>query len=479
MLSEMARYPGYVPILAEILASTDVHVAVRHMAGVLVKQLVTRNWDKGDDDEEDDDDDGEAGGYFEDPEDAKAAARLASQAELTAEHKQYEDARRQALKLEIRIPDDDKAKIKELLPSVLGDSSSAIRGAAAAAVAAIASLEFPDRWEDVLPGLVGAIVQRENPLLVRGAIRCLALFAEDIIDHRLVDVIKELYPALISVFSPAEDGTLYPASTRARALELIATTLYSLTIVEDVNSEAFEAEFTEAISETLEPMMELLSAILQQPLPSSDEEFSVDEAMFNVRAGAAEVITKLLKYFPGVMRPHAKQLLSLILPAMEAAVPMYLRFVIFNDDPTVSDLDEDSNIIGLSSFIAQCTAFISHLADEKAREGKCLPPHLPVVMRCMLASLMMTSQDVDAFKNDLNAFVIAEDSGDDDTVCCETNGAVLNSTYCAPYFFFLFLYHNNPMSRLHRNPLTHSPHLSAHSHGIAGPRLLWRRGHER
>jgi hypothetical protein len=56
------------------------------------------------------------------------------------------------------------------------------------AVAGIAKWDVPAAWPELLGQLVGAIAGRRDPRAVHGAVRCLAMFVDELDDAQVVQV---------------------------------------------------------------------------------------------------------------------------------------------------------------------------------------------------------------------------------------------------------------------------------------------------
>jgi hypothetical protein len=133
------RLAGYGVVLATLLAEESLDLQPRQFCGVMLRQFVEVHWDPTAD-------------GFEEPE----------------------------------IPEGDRAVLKKNLPSLLANKQSKIRTAAAQIMKAIAKADFPDRWPELLPGLISAL-RSDNPFLVQGALRTVELIAES-----TVEVVSEL-----------------------------------------------------------------------------------------------------------------------------------------------------------------------------------------------------------------------------------------------------------------------------------------------
>lgn len=105
--------PGYGVALARIILAKELPDGTRHLAAVLLKQLIKEHW-------------------------------------------QDETA---------TISQEDKAAIRELSAQALADPSSKIRTAVGVGIAKIASSDWPENWPQLLEILTSAIKERKDPNL--------------------------------------------------------------------------------------------------------------------------------------------------------------------------------------------------------------------------------------------------------------------------------------------------------------------------
>ena len=108
--------PGYGPVLARISLQTSLPFGIRQLAAVVLKHYVKFHWE-------------EDGKHFRGP----------------------------------QASDEDKAAIRHALPQGLSDDIPKIRTAVGMAIASIAKWDWPEKWPELLPGLVGMLRTRSSP----------------------------------------------------------------------------------------------------------------------------------------------------------------------------------------------------------------------------------------------------------------------------------------------------------------------------
>lgn len=81
-----------------------------------------------------------------------------------------------------------------------------LRDFQAMAIASIAHWDWPDEWPNLIQELVQCLKNPNNINLVRGAIRCLDIFAggDNLSDQHLSSLFNLLFPPLYAIFTDAE-----------------------------------------------------------------------------------------------------------------------------------------------------------------------------------------------------------------------------------------------------------------------------------
>ena len=86
------------------------------------------------------------------------------------------------------VGDDEKAALRRDLVAGLADSEGKMRVAIGMAIAGIAKWDVPTAWPDLLGQLIGAIRERRDGNAVHGAVRCLAMFVDELDDAQVEQV---------------------------------------------------------------------------------------------------------------------------------------------------------------------------------------------------------------------------------------------------------------------------------------------------
>jgi hypothetical protein len=146
------------------------------------------------------------------------------------------------------VPAADRVTIKKGLPSLLGSAHSKIRTTVSQVIATIASYDFPEQWPELLPGLLQCLASDSSAHVVQGALRCVELISEDVIEvvqaipvlthgslvapftpthipHPCVVCVQSLFPVLLKILTAAKP---YPERTQMRTLAVYRKTAVSL-----------------------------------------------------------------------------------------------------------------------------------------------------------------------------------------------------------------------------------------------------------
>ena len=101
-----------------------------------------------------------------------------------------------------------KATIRAILPHGLKESISKVRSSIAYCISSIAHWDWPDEWPELFNILTEALRGNENdpqtPFLVHGAVRVLKEFTRDITDNQIPQVAPIIFPDLYRIFVDQE-----------------------------------------------------------------------------------------------------------------------------------------------------------------------------------------------------------------------------------------------------------------------------------
>lgn len=402
-LRHFATQPGLAFSLLQILANASVNTQLRHMAGVLLRQHIGRNWVQDDDEEEEEEEDHVATDY--NPETGEIE-QVRIKTSLSSEHTSFLQMKRALVA--IPVAEEEKNQIKSALAPLLADTHSEIRTCVCMIIAAIAEHDV-DSWPELIPGLISAL-SSSNPVLIVGALRCFTLLTEDFTGSTFGPHVRQLFAVLATLSGPK--SPVSPA-IKAGALALYSAVIVSYTVTEDPQDRAFEKKHAAVLLPTLSELMGICNWVLDQPFPSSLTGFSAAESMFEFRAEAINVFITLIAYFPKLMRTHLVTLTGIVERAATAALPFFDLHVIRHRYTITSGVQSEHPLAGLAQLMANALAFYSLLVDSPLGAGKHLRTRLASCYAVVGSLLQLTEADCEDLREDVGQFAELENEVSD------------------------------------------------------------------
>ena len=109
------------------------------------------------------------------------------------------------------VPEQEKDGLRGAMLPLLASPSRPLRRQIAAAIAAIAEFDFPERWPALLPDILGVLAQSqaaaaagaqpspEMSALLTGSMEVLVSFCEEMTDEQMTSAVPHLFPALLQL----------------------------------------------------------------------------------------------------------------------------------------------------------------------------------------------------------------------------------------------------------------------------------------
>lgn len=360
--------PGFGPALAGIAVARNLEPGVRQLAAVVLKQFVKEKWQGAEDKGEED--------------------QTASAVELSPE---------------------DKAAVKRVLPDGLLDPENKVRTAVGMAVAAIAACDWPQDWPALMPFLLGTLTNHSDPNAVAGAVRCLALFCDDIDDRQLPSLLPSLVPALYGVVVNAQ---AYEPYVRRRALYILRSCISTLGFMNG----AFQVETKNLMQPMLPPWMALFGSLLGPPLPAENPDD------WGMRMEVIKCLQQVVLGFAKLAEGYLPALLGPLWQTFVSGIPVYEAAAVRGEQEAFSSLaDEDGGIQGLPALMIQLFEFLLTLVGNK-RFQKAVENSCEALAYFTLAYMQLTEDQVLTWESDANQYVADED---DASFNCRISGAML------------------------------------------------------
>lgn len=357
-LAQLSTEKGFGVVLSSLCSNPQVPGAYRQLAGVVLRQYVEKHWDDGTE-------------SFVEP--------LAS--------------------------DEDKASIRSVLPKLLGDADTKIQTAASMAIAAIASVDYPEQWPNLVDLLIAAINSDNNPILVQGGLRCLVLFAEEITDQQLKHVIPHLFPALLRALA---NGS-YPTRARMRAVtvyRICTQSLYTLSAgdaesEEDDDDLKLWRQFQALLNPTLPMWLQAFQSVLD---PSSRQEG------FGLRLECIRTLKTLCLHFPKLIEPHINVFMDACWTLLQQCYPMYEKGIIQGEDTSADELyDEEGEAMGLTAFVCEIFEFFTQIVEMPPAVQHRLLQAMSDLLVAAVRYMQMTHEDIVSWEEDPNEYIAFEE----------------------------------------------------------------------
>ena len=115
--------------------------------------------------------------------------------------------------VEPEVSEDHKAHMRRQMLQGLNMEDSKLCTAVGMCVATVAQFDFPARWPELLPHLLG-MMQSGMPQEVSSAMRCLVLVSEEMTEQQVPHIITGLFPSLYQIYVSADQ---FSKGTRASA----------------------------------------------------------------------------------------------------------------------------------------------------------------------------------------------------------------------------------------------------------------------
>lgn len=391
---------GFGAALVSVMTDEGAHVSLRQLAGIILKEAVVN-------------------GHWNELVARDAAERAAASATLlarnAAEGPDPAAAAAAAAAAEAAaaasaegaprfiVSDEEKAAIRDLLPSILAHPSSKLRTAVGMVMAAIGEHDWPEQWPDLFPSLL-ACLKHDNMLLVHGALRCLCFFSERISTTHIVDAASLLYPELLRIM---EDVAHYDARIRLRATTVFRHVLDTMAAVAHAHPEVADAVFTPILPKVHEVCLRDLGT-----WPLTSVQAALNQAVLRLYVALFEAFPEALEADLNVVYPALCEFLVKLQPVFVS------RTVLGEEDESADDgrdateamYDSDGDALGLDSLAMQALVTFSVMTNlpNKAYR-KLIKASLRDVVHTTIGFMQITAEQLDTWESDPEQFVTEED----------------------------------------------------------------------
>ncbi|XWS64118.1 hypothetical protein CRYUN_Cryun06bG0159400 [Craigia yunnanensis] len=307
------------------------------------------------------------------------------------------------------VSSDEKAVIRILLLSTLGDPNRKLCTAISMAIASIAVYDWPESWPDLLPFLLKLIADQSDMNGVLGALRCLALLSGDLDDTMIPTLVPVLFPCLYTIVSSSQTYNKY---LRTKALSIV----YACTSMLGAMSGVYQAETSALIAPMLKPWVDQFSFILEHPVQPEDPDD------WSIRMEVLKCLNQFVQNFPSFTESEFMVIVGPLWQTFVSSLRVYTRSAIEGtEDPYEGSYDSDGAEKSLDSFVIQLFEFLLTIVGS-TKLVKVVANNIADLVYYTIAFLQVTEQQVHTWSMDANQFV-ADD--DDVTYSCRVSGALL------------------------------------------------------
>eukprot|EP00762_Andalucia_godoyi_P005304 ANDGO_06728.mRNA.1 Importin subunit beta-5 len=345
------------------------------------------------------------------------------------------------------IPEDEKRIIRnEILFGLFCEEQlAAVSMASARCVATIASFDVPEKWPELLPGLLSVV---RNPssteAKIESALRCLALVTEDLSSLDLDFAVNHIIPPLHNTIS----GSQYSLLSKYFAMSCISNVLETMAQLIESDQDTrilgayirstflpmFGPLFSEALREPLLPLSDVsqrrtgcyafrmsllklvqllyqqMSTYLVPPSPKKKKSKSKGNG-----SGSASQRDPVSQMSPAASSAVSLPFLAELVDSICQLVPLYLGLIVHVPNssavPTaiLSDrVDFEGEVYSLEIVTLQSIEVLNTLIGN-FRISHFLVPYCEQVLSCAAHLIQITPDQASVWMEDPNAYVVNED----------------------------------------------------------------------
>ncbi|XP_053669805.1 importin-9 [Anopheles nili] len=346
--------------LAEFTIDQHIHIGLRQLASVMLKQYVDDCWADGGDDIDGED----VRGIPAEPGSSGAV---------------------------LLVNEEAKRRIKQILPEGLCDQNSKIRSVVAYCIANIALYDWPGDWQELFDVIVKCLSGTENS--VDGAMKVLSEFTLEL-DRQIGDVAPLILSEVYRIFTAANQ---YNVTARKYAVEI----LYALLRGIDTRIETRQEK--SAILNPVMPnfMQSLIEGLTAPNGPHSS--FQLKTQIIKVLKFMISDMSKFIQPYLGTILPTIWQLLTQLADFYVKVVVNEIEAASFNG--TEQDSDEAEDFVQM---ILQIFEFV-HTIIEMKRYKAAITNVLTDLVYITVLYMQITEEQTQLWQEDPEKFVDDED----------------------------------------------------------------------
>ncbi|XP_050093062.1 importin-9 [Anopheles aquasalis] len=362
-LAQLKFTEWYGVSLAEFTIDQHIHIGIRQLASVMLKQYVDDCWTgEGDENEEQDG--------------VRPLSAMPSDQSTGM----------------LLVNDEAKMKIKKLLPEGLYDQNSKIRSVVAYCIANIALYDWPGDWQELFDVIVKCLSGTENS--IDGAMKVLVEFTLEL-DKQVADVAPLILSEVYRIFSA---DTIYSVTARKYAVEILYALLRSI----NVNLTTRHQK-----SAILNPVLPNFMQRLIEGLTAPNGAHS----SFQLKTQIIKVLKYMISDMSKFVRPYIATILPTIWQLLTQLADFYVKVVVnelesgpFNGTGPEGEDEADDFV----QMILQIFEFV-HTIIEMKRYKAAITNVLTDLVYITLLYMQITEEQAQEWLEDAEKFVDDED----------------------------------------------------------------------
>uniref|UniRef100_A0A182NZM5 Importin N-terminal domain-containing protein n=1 Tax=Anopheles epiroticus TaxID=199890 RepID=A0A182NZM5_9DIPT len=360
-LAQLKFTEWYGVLLAEFTVDQQLHIGLRQLASVMLKQYVNDCWADGGDVEDGDGTDGALPTM-----DAGATPALL-------------------------VNEEAKRRIKQILPEGLCDQNSKIRSVVAYCIANIALYDWPGDWQELFDVIVKCLSGTENS--VDGAMKVLAEFTLEL-DRQVGEVAPLILSEVYRIFTAADQ---YNVTARKYAVEI----LYSLLRSINTNIETRQ-EKSAILSPVLPNFMQRLIEGLTAP--------NGPHSSFQLKTQIIKILKYMISDMSKFVQPYVGTILPTIWQLLTQLADFYVKVVVNESEAAPfngTEQDEDG-VEDFVQMILQIFEFVHTIIEMKKYKAAIMNVLTDLVYITVLY-MQITEEQAQLWLDDPEKFVDDED----------------------------------------------------------------------
>jgi hypothetical protein len=189
------------------------------------------------------------------------------------------------------------------------------------AIASVARDDFPSKWPELLPHLLGMLqVGSEHPHQASAAMRCVVLVSEELQDLQIPQIVHSLFPALHQVFIC---GDQFSKGIRASACSVVyrAIKLASVSLLACDETSEMAASCMQLFQQSLPKWFEAFAQVIASPL--EDE----STAELSMRIEIVKIFSVIVETYPRLLSASLADVIHALWYTEFTRLPVFLTLL--------------------------------------------------------------------------------------------------------------------------------------------------------